>query len=469
MTAANTTVLVADDDQNIRRFLEYNLKKAGFGVLLAKDGREAVDLASEDISVVLLDLNMPVMSGLQCLEAFKREQAHLQTIVITASGEVNDAVEAMKKGAFDYVTKPFNPEKVISLVRQAARTADLTLENKQLRQSMGDVASQASLIGHSPLAEQLRRDILKVARLDSTVMVTGPSGAGKGLIARMIHNSSSRAGQPFVQINCTALPRELVESELFGHERGAFTGAVERRLGRVEMADGGTLFLDEIGDMPIDVQPKLLTFLQERIFQRIGGNKDLEANVRVIAATNQDLQRRCQDKLFRDDLYYRLNVLPLEVPSLAQRFQDIPVLCDHFLGKIAKHRAVASYTLTEQARNVLAQYAWPGNVRELENVMERSSAFCDNHCIDVKDLPADLTQTAPSPVVVDMSANFPADPSACATSASTLAGLKLSQIEKMALEQTLDACGGNKSEAARMLGISEKSVYNKMDRYGMRQ
>ena len=444
-----TTVLVADDDPSIRKLLRYNLEREGFHVVLASDGREALARLTDDTAVALLDLRMPVMDGFECLREIRRATGDTQVIIITASHELADAVSAMKQGAFDYVTKPLDFEALVALLRQAAHTTRLSRENRQLRQAIGVAKPVTSFIGDAPEIRSLLTRAKQAARLDATVLITGESGAGKGLLARMVHYSSDRADKPFVAVNCVALPRELVESELFGHEKGAFTGAHERRLGRLEIADGGTVFLDEIGDMPLDLQPKLLTFLQENAFQRVGGNDTVSVDVRVITATHQDLPRLCRDREFREDLYFRINVLPLHLPPLRSRKEDIPALVRYILERIGERRKMPTMTLADDALRALTTYPWPGNIRELENVLERSSAFCAGQTINLDDLPAEIRSTAPP--------DRPRE--------TSLAGRPLADIERDAILQTLDLCGGNKAEVARRLGISEKSIYNKMKRY----
>ena len=443
-------VLVADDDEHIRILLDYNLRKTGFKTLLARDGDEAISLLSDDILVVLLDLQMPGKSGMECLRHIKAACQDTQVIIITASSKVSDAVEALKAGAFDYLTKPLEIEAVIALLCQAVRVSQLSTENRQLRQIIGDFRPQTTFIGKSLPIQTLLAQAEKVSQLDATVLITGESGVGKGLLARFIHYSGPRADKPFVTVSCTSLPRELVETELFGHEKGAFTGAQQRRIGLIEFAGGGTVFLDEIGDMPLELQPKLLNFLQERCFHRIGGNKPINSDVRIIAATHQDLKELVKKNSFREDLYFRINVVPLNIPPLRERGEDILVLAGHFLGRIAQKRGDAPLTLADDALRILSRYDWPGNVRELENVLERATIFCSGPVISAGDLPPELQKPAVEQPLVQ-----------------SLADLTLDTIEKMAIEQTLASCNGNKALAAIRLGISEKSIYNKVKRFGL--
>ncbi len=445
-------VLVADDDPVIRRLMQRRLESAGLRVLTARDSDEAMQKVSDLIQVALLDLKMPGRGGMHCLQYIAKNHPAVESIIITASSEIADAVEAMKNGAFDYLTKPVNLDELIELVYRAASTFHLKQENRQLKAAMGYPASHIPFVGDSPSTRQIVETIRKIAHLDSSVLITGESGVGKGLVARLLHRLGPRRDHSFITVSCTSLPRDLVEAELFGHEKGAFTGAVEKRPGRVEMAQRGTLFLDEIGDMPLDLQPKLLNFLQDRSFQRIGGARTIHVEVRVIAATHQDLKKMCLEKRFREDLYFRLNVLPIHIPPLRERKEDIPELCSYLLGKLAQRRSVAPFELDPEAVESLTNYDWPGNVRELENVLERVTAFISTSRITRKDLPAEVSGCE----------------ARLGASARGLAGLPLAEVEKQAIIQTLELCKGNKSEAARRLGISEKSIYNKSKRLGIR-
>jgi len=450
------TVLAADDDASARVFLQYHLEKAGFRVLLARDGREALDMLSDAVTVALLDLSMPEAGGLEILRHIRKSYADIETIIVTSSSEIADAVEAMRSGAFDYVSKPVKVDELVECVQRAVRTSQLTRENKQLRQAISLPCTEVPFIGRSPICGRILDSVRKLASLDSTVLITGESGVGKGLVARLLHNSGQFAAKPFVTVSCTALPRELVEAELFGHEKGAFTGAHERRPGRLEIADGGSLFMDEVGDMPLESQPKLLTFLQDRSFQRIGSNKTISVRVRIIAATNQHLKTMCQERRFREDLYFRLNVLPLEIPPLRERRDDILAIADFLLSRLNQRRGGKPFVLADDAIDAMMRYDWPGNVRELDNVLQRVTAFCDSPRITRDDLPRELLEVSTIPTVV----NGVAVP-------ASLASVPLREVEKMAILQTLEACRGNRAEAARRLGISKKGIYIKMRRLGL--
>ncbi len=445
----SSRILVADDDEIALGAIAEILEEAGYDLVLASSGTQVVKHLSDEVEVALLDLHMPPPDGMECLRHIARHWPAIETIVVTGSLEVPSAVEAMKHGAFDYLTKPVDFEELREIVRRALRQTRLKSENRQLRSVLSVPGVEATFIGDFQPAREVLSRVKKVAAIDSTVLISGESGVGKGLLARLIHSGSPRRDRPFVTVSCTALPRELVEAELFGHEKGAFTGAHERRPGRVEMAEGGTLFLDAVGDMPIDLQPKLLTFLQERTFRRIGGNREAPVDVRVVAATHQDLPALCKEKKFRQDLFFRLNVLPIHCPPLRERRQDIPLLIDYLLGRIGESRGQPVSRLTQEAVQILTGYPWPGNVRELENVLERSTAFAESATLGVEDLPPDVLT------------------SETGSDRQSLAGSKLSEIEKSAILQTLELCNGNKSKAARYLGISEKSIYNKMKRLGL--
>ncbi|MEE8349921.1 MAG: sigma-54 dependent transcriptional regulator [Acidobacteriota bacterium] len=442
------TVLVADDDPLARGMLEAELEKAGFRVILAADGKEAMEVLSDEVTVALFDLKMPFLSGVECIKRLQKSRQDIESIIITASSDVEDAVRAMKSGAFDYLTKPVNTDELIVLVQKAAHTAQLKVENLQLRQAIAVPDVVPTFVGKSPLFQEILSSVKRVAAVDSTVLITGESGVGKSLLARLVHSSGPRREEPFITVSCGALPRELLESELFGHEKGAFTGAHQMRPGRVEIADRGTLFLDEIGELPLDMQPKLLNFLQDHTFYRIGGTQTVSADVRILAATNQDLQSLCEQKQFREDLYFRLNVIPLHIPPLRERKEDIPSIAEYLLQKLSNRQGGDSYSLSEDALDILVKHDWPGNVRELENVLERVTVFLDGTTITPQSLPNETFQQPPVPTRESPSVPL----------------LTLKQIEKQAIIDTLRRLQGNKAAAARQLGISEKSIYNKIKR-----
>lgn len=439
-------IVIAEDQDTVRQLLVRLAEKNGFNPMAAEDGETAMKLVSAETQVVLLDLKMPGWDGFRCLQYLAKEFPKIPAIILTSAYEHTDVVRAMKLGAIDYIVKPFDPEELFTKLRQAVRIHEVQEENDFLREEIGENREIGEVVAASEIMRDLLEKAKRVATLDSTVLLTGESGVGKGVFARTIHAHSKRAKAPFVTVSCPALPRELLESELFGHEKGAFTGAVKRRIGKIEAAKGGTLFLDEIGDLPIDLQPKLLNVIQDRVYQRVGGEQNLSADVRIVAATNINFEEKIRNGEFREDLYYRLSVIPLEVPSLRERPEDVPALIDHVLKIVARRRNLKPYKLDIEARGMLCSYPWPGNVRELENVMERVTAFAVDGVIRASDLPNTIRGEA----AMEKRENM------------VLAGKSLDEIERMAIIQTLAMCNGNKADAARHLGIAEKSVYNKI-------
>ena len=447
-------VLIADDEPLSRHSLIACLEGADYSPVVASDGQEALDLMAEDVLVAILDLYMPRLSGMECLQQIRQRYPDTQVIVISGAGQIADAVAAMKEGAIEYITKPIDPEELLIYVSHAIAQARLSFENRDLREAVGFSQPVEGFATRTAAGQELLRRIERVAQLDSNILITGESGTGKSTIARMVHQSGERGDRSFVAINCASLPRELIESELFGHAKGAFTGATKDRPGRAEIADGGTLFLDEIGDLPLDLQPKLLTFLQDHSLQRIGCNKVRHVDVRVITATHQDLAQLCREGRFREDLFYRLNVLGLHVPALRERRDDVSPLVQGVLERISRRRRCPPYTISSAALERLLSHDWPGNIRELENTLERATAFCEQHTITPNDIEFMGLQTSKA--------------SDRGSSASvSLAGRTLAEIERQAILDTLADCEGVKAECARRLGISEKSVYNKMRRHGL--
>lgn len=452
MSSQKSQLVVADDDEVIRKIITIHGERQGFTVLTAADGREAMELINAETEVVLLDLKMPHLSGFDCLERLAQDLPSVPVVILSAADEAQDAVRAMKLGAVDYITKPFDPEELMLVLRNARRMRRAERENEQLRETIGGSIPPIGLIAESPSMEEVLRQAEKVAPLDSTVLLTGESGVGKGVLARHIHACSHRQRKPFVTVSCPAMPRDLLESELFGHEKGAFTGALKRRIGKIEAAGGGTLFLDEIGDLPAELQPKLLSVLQDREYQRVGGEERLHADVRIIAATNIDFERKIAEGEFREDLYYRLSVIPIEIPPLRDRIEGLPALCDSLRQKVAQRQSKSHIGLVLPALHRLQAYDWPGNVRQLENVLERSAAFCDEDTIRVKDLPREVNPYPQESAGLDL---------------PKIGGISLAHLEREALIQSLKLCNGNKAESVRRLGITEKSVYNKMKRHGL--
>ncbi len=442
-------ILVADDDDAIRRLLEHNLRMAGYAPVLAADGREAIARGSAELSCALVDLKMPYADGLAVLRHLKEQHPDLPVIMISAIGQVREAVQAVKQGAFEFIAKPFNLDELLVAVRAALQLNRALRENRELRESVSMPGGVETLVGKSRQAEALRDSIRRLGERELSVVLTGESGVGKGLVARLIHRASKRANKAFVTTSCPALPSELLETEMFGHERGAFTGAIQRRIGRFEMAQGGTLFLDEISDLPLPLQAKLLNVLQDRQFQRVGGSEMLPTNIRLIAATNADLEDKVQRREFRSDLWYRINVVPLHIPPLRERAEDVPLLAEQILARQALLAAGQPLILTPGAQEALVRYAWPGNVRQLQNVLERAAAFCSGNEIRPDDLPEEVTRVRNPP---------PIDPNKTGT--PNVAGWTLEEVKILCLLQTLALCKNNKAETARRLGVAEKTVYN---------
>ena len=443
-------LIIADDDSTIRNLLSIKATQHGFRPATASNGQEVLEMMQDHVDVVLLDLQMPKMDGFHCLQELSKSHPLVPIIILSGENDASSAMKAVKLGAHDYITKPFDLNHLFTTLRNAKKYSYIQQENQSLKDSISPAATSTDVIADSGSMKKLMANAKKVAHLDASILLTGESGTGKGVLARYIHAESDRADKPFITVSCPALPRELLESELFGHEKGAFTGALKRRVGKIEAAKGGTLFLDEIGDLPIDLQPKLLNVLQDKEFQRVGGEQTLPCDVRIITATNIDFRKKIKNKEFREDLYYRISVIPLELPALRTRPKEIIPLAEHFLKRVTLQRGSPSIVISKSATKKLLQYDWPGNVRQLENLIERASAFCEDNQIDADDLVGNIDS-----------------PSNSDTTASSLAGKTLAEIEKIAISQTLDLCNGNKAESARTLGISEKSIYNKMNRLNL--
>jgi DNA-binding NtrC family response regulator len=447
----NYNLIIADDDRTVRNLLKIKSSHYGFRPITAENGAEVLPLINDNIDVILLDIHMPVMGGLECLKALSEAGNTTPVVMLSGEKEASIAMQAIKLGALDYLSKPFDLDELFTVLRNAKKISAIQKENNTLKETLTDSISSPTdnggLIAYSPATIKVQKQALKIATLDSTVLLTGESGTGKGVFARYIHANSDRSDKPFITVSCPALPRELLESELFGHEKGAFTGAVKRRIGKIEAAEGGTIFLDEIGDLPIDLQPKLLNVLQDQEFTRIGGNKAFKSNVRIITATNINFKEKIANNEFREDLYYRISVILLELPPLRERIEEIMPLCQHFCHTISKSRNSKPIRISTEAEAIFQSYSWPGNVRQLENLIERASAFCDDHIITINDLPSELTKPQEEVNIIG------------------LAGKTLAEIEALAIQQTLAHCGGNKAETSRMLGITEKSIYNKMKRH----
>jgi two-component system response regulator HydG len=443
------TLLIADDDPGLRESLERTLTREGFRVVLASDGNAALErLQAGGIDLVLTDLKMPGLTGIEVLRAAKAIAPDVDVILLTAFGTVEEAVKAMKEGAYDFLTKPFQRAQVIKLIRQALERRELIQQNRALQQRLDDLLQQGVVIGSSPAFRRMMTLVDQVADSSATVLIQGESGTGKELVARAIHQRSARRKGPFVAVNCAALPETLLESELFGYEKGAFTGAAGRKEGRFELADGGTLFLDEVGDLSTVTQPKILRVLQEGEFERLGATKTIRVDVRIVAATNQDLAQMVKEKRFREDLFYRLNVITINVPPLRERREDIRVLAQHFLRIYAAKNNRTLEGFTDEAMRRLEAYAWPGNVRELENVIERGVVLARGSLMDVSELPEEIAGATPLPEGV----------------LSIRIGTPLAEVEARLLEWTLRATKGNKTLTAKLLGIDPRTVSRKLER-----
>jgi len=454
-------VLVADDEDNLRRVLRAQLEHDGYEVHCVGDGEAVFQaLAEHHIDVLITDLRMPKLDGMQVLKLASERFPNIPVIMITAHGTVDTAVEALKLGAFDYVTKPFDRAEFRTVVSKAARTRELSKKHVS-----GDPNERGRyrIIGESEPMHGVYEVIEKVADTPSTVLITGESGTGKELIARALHENSSRKNKPFVSVNCAAIPPDLLESELFGYEKGAFTGAVTSKPGRFELADEGTLFLDEIAEIPVSMQVKLLRALQEQEFERVGGIKTIRVDSRLITATNRDLKSSIADGEFREDLYYRLNVVHVHLPPLRDRPSDIPLLLEHFVRKFNAKLGRAVTGFEDAAMSQLLRYDWPGNIRELENVVERCMIFAEDGEVSVRHLPAELGQADRGTGLGTPTAAVPGK-----TGLKEAVREATLKVEREFIGRALDQTGGNVTHTARLLKISRKSLQNKMKELGLR-
>ncbi|WP_373045464.1 sigma-54-dependent transcriptional regulator [Vulgatibacter sp.] len=471
----SATILVVDDETNLRKVLAATLKREGYDVVQAQDGAEGVSLFDKGgIDVVVSDLVMPKLGGFEVLRHVQEKAPDVPVILITAHGTVDSAVSAIKTGAFDYVTKPFEQAELKQVIAKAVRTRDLGRSNLA-----GTLDGERRIIGQSPAIQEIYRIVEKVADTPSTVLITGESGTGKELVAQALHQGSSRRTKPLIKINCAAIPKDLMESELFGYERGAFTGAVTSKPGRFELADGGTLFLDEIGEIPIEMQVKLLRALQESEFERVGGVKTLKVDVRLVAATNRDLSREIQAGRFREDLFYRLNVVPISLPPLRDRRSDIPLLVEFFREKYNRKLNKRIERVEPAAMELLQAWNFPGNIRELENLLERAVLFADGSTVRAEDLPENLRRAAAPaappqapglqpPVPVTTPGPAAALPVLAEASMKDIVRGAAAALERDLIVRALEETGGNVTQAARKLKISRKSLQNKMKEFGLR-
>jgi len=457
------TILIVDDEPNYQIILSEFLRDEGFETLTADNGRQAIDLVrSNDIDLIITDMQMPGMDGFALLQAVKDYQRDLPVIMITAYGEVEKAVRAMQLGAFNYLTKPFNNDELLACATKAIEHFSLAQENKRLRSEMSGRYQFDQMIGKNKAMQQLYSLIERVAPSQANVLISGESGTGKELVARAIHFNSPRSQAPFITVNCAAIPEALLESEFFGHERGAFTGAIATRKGKFESADHGTIFLDEIGEMPLPLQVKLLRVLQEKSFERVGGDKLISVDIRIVAATNKDLKEEVEQGNFREDLYYRLNVVHLPLPPLRERPDDIPILAEHFVRKYAAHGGRSDLSLAPATLRFLASLPWDGNVRELENTMERAVILCPGPVIepdDVQPMSGGLSgyQEAAANVSLDQ---LPPE--------AKLSDV-LNDIEEKMLKRALEETNFIQTQAAKRLGITKSLLQYKMKKFQIKR
>ncbi len=451
MVSNHKTILIADDDENLRKIIEYNLSNKGYRVLLASNGEEALNIfKNENVDIAVTDIKMEKIDGMELLGKIKKLKSNALVIMITAHGSIETAVKAMKLGAHDYITKPFDRDELQIVIEKALNLQSLMVENIRLRQELTDRFSLNNVIGVSSKMKNIYDLVARVAKSDSTVLLQGESGTGKELIARAIHFNSSRAENPFVTINCSAIPENLLESELFGYVKGAFTGATKDKPGKFEAANEGTIFLDEIGDMHKDLQAKLLRVLQEKSIDKVGATQNIHVDVRVIAATNILLENAVKEGKFREDLYYRISVIPILLPTLRERKDDIPLLTQHFIDK----RGDKGCKILPEVLDIFDRYNWPGNVRELENIIERALVLRKkDNAISPEDIPDYIrTKQCSSP----MSLEIPDD------------GIKLEEVEKELIINALNKARQNQTRAAELLGISRQTLIYRMQKYDIK-
>jgi two-component system NtrC family response regulator len=450
-------VLIVDDDESMARVLEYVVNGTGSLVRTARNAESAFSLIPEFLpDVIITDLQMPKMNGLELMQQVKKQYPRIVFIMLTAYGTVQTAVEAMKLGAIDYLTKPFNQEELKALLAHALQFKRLTDENIRLRQAVRTQYNFDSLIGSSPAMAQIRDTLRLVADTDATILISGATGTGKELVAKIIHYMSSRANEPFIAVNCAAFPETLIESELFGHVKGAFTGATSDRAGKFERADNGAIFLDEIGEMKLELQTKLLRVLEEKEIERVGGNKPIKLDVRIIAATNRALEDAVKSGEFRQDLFYRLNVVSIKLPPLREHKPDIPELIQHFLNQ----RGKPNNSVAAEARELLFDYDYPGNVRELENILESAFIFSSGRTIEPQHLPIRVREGVEPEIVREnetLAIDIPDE------------GISLAAVEKSYLFAALKKTNGNQTDAAKLLGITRHTLIYRMEKYGFKR
>ncbi len=448
------TILLADDDANLRRVLEFQLEEAGYEVTTASDGAEALEIFTRsDFDCVITDLRMPKLSGLEFLEKIKTANSEIPVIVITAFGEVETAVAAMKIGAYDYINKPFNRDEILLTLERAVKFSETKNENRVLRELVNKEFRLENVIGDSAQMRAALNLVGRVSRSDATVLITGESGTGKELVAKGIHFSGKRRDKPFIAINCAAIPETLIEAELFGYKRGSFTGATQDTKGKFETANGGTLFLDEISQMPLALQPKLLRVLQEQEITRIGESIPRKIDVRIIAASNQNLEKMVEQGTFREDLYFRLAVVPVNLPPLRTRREDVPLLVNHFFKRAKEKHGFKNLKIGREVINALSNYLFPGNVRELENLIERMIVLSDGESLTAADVPDYINK--PSQVFGSVRFELPAE------------SISLDEVEREIIRHALETHNGNQSQAARYLGITRSALIYRMEKHNL--
>ena len=442
-------ILLIDDEINTLKVLSAILRQNGYEICTARTAEEGLDKAvKQDFDVIITDFKLPGMSGAGLLDALKERELRVPIVMLTAYGTIEKAVDAMKRGAFNYLTKPVNPDELLTVTREAVEKHHLIVENISLKSQLKERYSFKNIIGKSHVMQDIFNLIETVSKSNANVLIIGESGTGKELIARAIYNESTRANKPFIPIDCAALPEQLLESELFGHEKGSFTSAYERKVGQIELANGGTIFLDEIGELPLNIQKKLLRFLQEREFLRIGGKDRIKVDVKIIAATNKELEKEVAKGNFREDLFYRLNVVTINVPPLRERKEDIPLLANFFLRKFNESNKKTISSFDSESMRVFMEYDWHGNIRELANVIERAVILCPLDSITIKYLPNSIRQISAQKSFTDIASN-------------------LVETEKRLLLNALTKTSWNQTKAAEILGISRKQLRTKMKHHGL--
>ncbi len=464
-------IIVADDEESMRWVLSKALKRKGFSVDLARDGKEALSLINANhYDLAILDIKMPGFSGLELLDKVREMKSDLLVVIMTAEASMKNAIEAMKRGAYDYITKPFDLDVIDAIIEKIDKAREMTSQVSMLKQELKDrYQLEKTIIGNSPAMRDVYKTIGKVAPSDVTVLVQGESGTGKELIARAIHFNSKRLGKPFIALNCAAIPKELLESELFGFEKGAFTGAVERKLGKFEQANGGTIFLDEIGDMPLDLQAKILRVLQEKEVIRTGGSQSIAVDTRIVAATNQNLDEKVREKTFREDLYYRLNVVPIHLVPLRERSEDIPLLVDYFVKSSCSEMEMPLKQCSGDAMRLLVNYPWPGNVRELENTIKRAVILSSDPLLTAADFSGLPAQKAGNFRSEELSLEALVEIKLRASldnlekmETGDLHGMVIAQVERPLIRFVLEKTRGNQVKAADILGINRNTLRKKI-------